>query len=223
MRGERLQAFVTAFPSILSDVGELLAWIGAACRESSEEDSHSYCKAAPSYINASSATQEDPWLYCEIAYTFRPVESLGLSENECWHLLFRNVSIADEFFVPKRLNGESGLEIPLALMVLLGDTPWADTFNNKFMLKGFSSSFVPKRILEGSILWHFQRDTDGAFLPYASGSGSCLKKNIVTSVDVAWLYQQRHFVGWTGNAEVHLGWPKITLTFTFTLLLMLDL
>lgn len=195
----------TSLPEILADIGELLAWLGAACRASPIVDNNCFCKVKPAFFKVGEPVKGDAIILCELDYTFFGLNIDPNSGDGCWAQLFRNVSVASGYSVPTRWNNEPGLEISTALMVLLGDTPWADAHNDNFMLKGFSSIFVPIKIQDGSVLWHYRRDPNINFIPYSEAKLSCIRKGIVTSADVSWVLQQRHFVGWTANAKMQLG------------------
>ena len=190
-------------PAIAADFGELMSWLGASCRASPFWNRYCSCVAKNRLTYKSGKFQ------CYLGYELIGLDVDTSSRDGCWRQLFRNVSIATGFLVPLRWNDERGLEISVPLMVSLGDTPWADAHNDCSMLKGFSSMFVPVEQFEGSIVWHYRREKEDEFISYSDAEMSCIKRSVVTTADVTWLHQQRHFVGWTAQAQTHLGWNRM--------------
>ena len=201
---DAVHIFASSTPAMLADLGELMSWLGASCRASPFENRHCSC-----VVKTRDKVGWFERFECRVDYDLVELDVDTGSSDGCWRKLFRNVSIASGFLIPQRWNGERGLEISVPLMVPLGDTPWADTHNNCFMLKGFSSMFVPVEQFEGSIVWHYRREKEDELISYSDAELSCIKRSVVTTADVTWLHQQRHFVGWTAQAQTHLGWNRM--------------
>jgi len=208
-----LEVEARAPPIILADLGELLTCLGAACRSSPFDNECCYCRPAIRVVSTDNvlerALREDTEnrnpLECLIQYEAEAVDWSSIDGTACWQSLVRNISIATGFYVPSRTNAECGLEMSLTLMVLLGGAPWADTFDNKLLLKGFSSAYVPVAAQEGSICWHFQHLDDGRFMSYSVADASCIDKAVIRDCDLSWLLSQRHYVGWTADSNCELG------------------
>ena len=193
----------------LIEVAEILAWLGAACRASPNEDEISYCR--PHLVPETS--NRDP--ACRLTYEFSKIgdQSKAVAGNgECWHHLFRNPTIAQGYPIPTRNSEEKGLEVSLNIMSVLGSTPWAIQFDRTLFLKGFSSLFAPMKRIGSSILWHFIANKDGRRISYNQGLSL---SPAADTIDWSALEVSRHFVGWTPSVDIFTG----TLTYipTFAL------
>jgi len=198
-----------ASPIMLAEIGELFAWLGAACRITLSSKKRYYYRPdvrlwreQPNHESHFFNTGDH--LQCQIWY--RCDETARDSKDQmCWEALMRGLCIATGFYICPRSHAEPGLEISLPLMALLGDTPWLDTFAGKLMLKGISSAFTPVTTQQGSICWHFEHHDDGRFMSYSVSDKSCISKGVVRDWDITWLLSQRHYVGWTICSRSGLG------------------
>lgn len=182
----------------LVSLGELLAWLGAACCSSPSPDDMQYREPC-------SVISSETIGLLDITYQNRAIEN---KEGEfCWRSLFRNSCVASEFPVRTRRHREPGLEIEPEMMITLGETDWITTFNKLFMLKGFSSVFVPTQHKAdiSTIYWHFIHTDDGSHLPFASAAKSCLGEEMFAGGDLQWMLGLRHFVGWAPHVHVRAG------------------
>ncbi|MCJ1466973.1 hypothetical protein MMC07_005595 [Pseudocyphellaria aurata] len=191
----------TGAACILAEIGEQLAWLGSACRASTQDDKLSYCTARIVQ------TQQTPKLSLTINFSHSEIEevSMPMHNGTCWHALFRNPVIAKGYPISARDLDEKGLEIPLNMMAGLSDATCATVFDGGLLIKGFSAGFVPTRAVQNSIVWHFHYNHDGSRLPY-SFARDCYPEGIaVESADRLYLANTRNFVGWTRAALTQLG------------------
>ena len=179
----------------LIEIGEVLAWIGAACRASSFDDDYQYCTPSVLGSEANDVTT------CRISFKFANPESLWPeveSNTQCWRNIFRNPTIAKGYPVQRRDHSEMGLEIPIDIAASLGQAMYATTFMGMFLLKGFCSAFVPQISTGTSIVWHYLVNLNSDRLSY----GEALRyQSQQTSIDISSLEGRRHFIGW--SSEVH--------------------
>lgn len=182
-------------------IAEQLCWLGAACRASS--DPHQPCRTKPFMRFDDTAKNANPTFIIRFDETFsngtvnQPKESL-----RCWELLFRNPSIADGFPAPVRSEQDVGMEIPLHMMADLGEVDRVVLYDDRLLLKGFCSMFIPTATTANSVTWHFMVNTGGSYLPFTDVSTIA---DQALPIDMASLAGCRHFVGWTPNAASFLG------------------
>ncbi len=185
-------------PDIIVDVVQQLAWMGSALRTSSD-DRVQYCE--PKLERALKAEGSEPAMF-NVTYE---MSSLGEEDRSCWFPLFTNPVIARGFPVPKRENGEQGLEVPLEMMAALGGARYVTAFEGGLVLKGFSTMFVPIQRHKQSIQWHLIQHSDGERMLYRQLGNECLRRAMLDEVNHESLRTTRAFLGWWKSSETHLG------------------
>lgn len=184
-------------PTALVEVGEVLIWLGAACRSGPELDRPSYCSTLLSFDGSPSV--------CSASYSFSSVPmSAGDhgGSDSCWHSLFRNPTIAKGYPVTARPSKEQGLEISLPMMISLGQSPFTAVFSGTTVLKGFHTAFAPMIKSGSSTVWHFLVNQDHRRLSYCSILAAARAHG---EMDHCSLETGRHFVGWTPSADICTG------------------
>jgi hypothetical protein len=172
------------------------AWLGAACKDSPRKDR--YCYSCPRIANLrqSSGTVE-----LDLEYSSNFPDSS--SDHSCWQDLCFGVSVAFGFPIRARGDNPQGMELSADAMIIIGGTDYATTHNKHFMLKGFSTMFLPTLRRAQSVLWHFICKIGGP-LSYSNDSIMSLSP-VAPVLDVDCLYNMRHFVGWVPKAEILTG------------------
>ncbi|RTE75703.1 hypothetical protein BHE90_009827 [Fusarium euwallaceae] len=149
--GGKLTISATGIPEFVAEIGEQIAWMGAALQLSP-------------YANKT-VTECTPFvddirpiegvLHCHIKFDFQPCqEQSGAVNGYCWHDMFRNAVIVRGFPILRRSESNTGLEMPLSLMALLTRTRYVEEFGWKMYIKGFSTMLVPTKRSDGMIYWH---------------------------------------------------------------------
>ena len=141
----------------LAEVTMQFAWLGAACRSSTDEHALALCSTAL-------IAEEMSHLTFKISFSLEKVIEKDSSNGICWHLLFRNPVIVQGIPTLNRPNHEKGLKAPIDMMIGLGMTERATTFDNCLVLKGFSTMFIPTNCTRSSTQWHFIRSLDNQYL-----------------------------------------------------------
>lgn len=130
---------------------------------------------------------------------------LPKDEQSCWVPLFANPVIAQGFPVPRRENGEKGLEIPLEMMAALGGARHLTEYKEGLVLKGHSAMFVPTKSYGSSVQWHFIRGNDDGRMSYQELKTQSIRRSPLSEVDYESARSARTFLGWWKYAETHLG------------------
>jgi len=189
----------------VAELGEQLAWLGAALRPSPSASAVAYCLADietyPMEYNVSSGFEG---VTCKIKYRFEEIQASPDEPGQCWHPMFANTVIVKGFPIRKR-NGSSqktGLEIPLDMMAALADTRYVQTFDSKLFIKGFSTMLVPTTRCndEEIVLWHLlYNKSPTERISYLD----CACEH--AEVTMAELETSRHVVGWCSEAVSRVG------------------
>jgi hypothetical protein len=190
----------------LADLGEQLAWLGAACQASKHEYTIQYM--VPEIV-----TKKSSVLSFEI--NFQPKELLPeeqIGKGTCWHRLVRNPVIASGFPILARNYDEKGLEIPVDMMAALVGENKATVFGDQLLIKGFSAMFVPTKQTPESILWHFLfRASEDERISYLAAKTECLERATIDTVDYQSLTTRRTFLGWASSTNLYTGRQALSL------------
>jgi hypothetical protein len=155
----------------VAEIGEQLAWLGAALRSSPYELGVAYCTPFISDIDNAphpvSGTTSWTDILCKIDFTVEEREEhLETSNGQCWHNMFRNPVVVKGYPIPRISESNTGLEIPLNMMAGLTRTQHANTFNRKLFIKGFSTMLLPTKHSGNLLIWHLLYNKDGSRISY---------------------------------------------------------
>ncbi|KAE9374285.1 hypothetical protein N431DRAFT_556628 [Stipitochalara longipes BDJ] len=204
IRDSIVVASVTGTESAISEIGQQLAWLGAALRPSPLE----YEMAHSTPLLTFSPGNKDASFKLTFQVTILEPEA-GLRNGSCWFSLFRNPIIVEGYPILARTNAEKGLEIPLNMMAGLSAASRATTFNGGVVIKGHSTMCCPTRRVKNSVLWHYIFNHDGSRLSYLSADVLCGRRALVPEVDAPLLEISRNFLGWTSSVEIQVGTKNV--------------
>ena len=188
-------------PSNLVQLGEILAWLGAACWASSCTNDIEYCAPSISISGFGSGSVNA----CKIRFIYEKtdVEDLSLPRDDlCWQKLFLNPAITKGYPVNYRKHNEKGIEIPIQMAAAVSHAQWVTTFGGLLVLKGVCSALIPVARFGSSIIWHYYINEDGKRISY----DDILKQKGAQGVlNLSSILSFKHFVGWTPEAHVMIG------------------
>ena len=190
------------------EFAEQLSWLGAACRSSVFDDR--LCRTIPTVQAQDRASTGSVRHAVLITYERVPVlesdSSPGIGSHDCWQALFRNPSVAHGFPLSRRHGHEQGAEIPLNMMIALGQAEMVVNYDGHTLIKGFSSVFKATSVTEHSVIWHFATSLDGSGIgSYMTYQDAIFDMNDPNNGEITSLACKRHFVGWTSSACSLLG------------------
>ncbi|KAH7175958.1 hypothetical protein EDB81DRAFT_615971, partial [Dactylonectria macrodidyma] len=196
-RKSHLDVQVEGTADAIAEIGEQIAWLGAALRQSCTESGLATCrpKIQTSVPSAGPAICTIRFAIEEISADTKPPGA-----GQCWHKLFQNPVVVGGYPIPRRTKYDSGLEIPLNIMSGLTKCPRINRFLGRHFLKGFSTALVPMKRLSDAILWHLYYSPDGSRLPYPD-----LDAMDHVDTDLKDLTRARHIVGWCSEAKFYAG------------------
>lgn len=186
----------------VAEIGQQLAWLGAALRSSPYEVGVGFC--TPSIL-----CQSQPGLQRNSVHTalfkidFQLEEPLTQDKSrngQCWQHMFRNLLAVNGYPILRRVEPGVGLEIPLDAIAAMTQTKWVDTFDEKLFIKGFSTMLVPTKRCGDLLIWHHLFHRDGSRMSYLDATLLHVE-NVSTST----LEQVRHVVGWHSEVKSYAG------------------
>ena len=205
IQGSSVVAVVSGTKPAIAEIGQQLAWLGAALR------------AAPSdhrmaYSTPKIAHNTGPMPSFNLSCRFAEVENFrpGVKPNgSCWRPLFRNSVIVQGYPILARFNHEKGLEIPLHLMVALGRAYRGADSIGGLVVKELSTMFCLTQRIKNSLLWHFVSSHDRKEMSYFSAESLHTGRDYSNhDVDTACLGRSRNFLGWASSVELQAGMVK---------------
>ncbi|KAJ0420501.1 hypothetical protein BJY00DRAFT_136689 [Aspergillus carlsbadensis] len=199
----------------ITEIGEQLAWVGAALRSAPLGSGVAYSKPYIHDIQQCNPYTDDgqrecvPRTGCKISFTIHPCQNPNEPENgACWHKLFRNPVLVPGFPIPHRPDRDTGLQIPLEMMTTLAQAQRPTLFQGKICFKGFSVILVPTKRAENCVLWHMLFNEDGSRISYSDDRIPGLPGLYPDGLRVADLHTATHILGWCSHAEDLTGSPR---------------
>ncbi|TVY48628.1 hypothetical protein LOCC1_G003111 [Lachnellula occidentalis] len=193
---------VTGTAPAIAEIGQQLAWLGAALRGAPYTDTMAYC--APK-IGISPGSPLNFQLSFQVD-NFEQIPPGEVPNGSCWRRLFRNPIVVRGSPILARSGGERGLEIPLNMMAGLGQATRVTNFDGGLIIKGSSSMFYPTQRIQNSVLWHFLVNENGERMSYLSAEGY---RASIHDIDATCLERSRNFLGWASSVEIHAGGKEI--------------
>ncbi|KAI1457381.1 hypothetical protein F4805DRAFT_457755 [Annulohypoxylon moriforme] len=194
IKGPSVSVNVSGIQEFVVEIAEQLAWLGAALRSSPFDVGVAH--STPNMYPTDSTVGANEDLRFAINYLIDDGVMESLNRNgQCWHSLFVNPIIVHGFPILNRLELNTGLESPLAMLVTLARARYVDTFKSKVFIKGFSTMLVPTKQSKDLLIWHLLYNQDpNERISYLD----CGLEH--ADIDINALEHYRHVLGWCSNA-----------------------
>lgn len=193
----------------VAEIGQQLAWLGAALRLSPSQVGAATCspfiKSTSLKPSASLAVVGGQLplieLYCKIDFK---IEELATDREsvagKCWHDMFLKPLIVSGYPILTRSKRGLGNEMSLNMIAEFTGSYKAVEFNNTVYIKGLSAMVVAKEVIDDLIIWHYLFNSKGEHISYLDD-----KQQATQTISLQQLETARHVVGWTENCEYHAG------------------
>jgi hypothetical protein len=202
--GQRTVIGVVGVADSIAEVAQQLAWTGAALQ------------CAPANVgqglySCSSNITSTAWKLNEhgseliIDMDFK-MEKLTIGSNglgDCWHKMLRTPVLVKGFPILAKSIEESGIEMPLDIMACLTGSHRVIEFDEKVVLKGFSTMLTAVKRTEGFLIWHYTFHADKSRIPFFEAASP---EN--DNIHLGLLESSRHIIGWCSSARYHTGKPS---------------
>ncbi|CAG9983193.1 unnamed protein product [Clonostachys byssicola] len=207
VRNSKLLAESYGVAATIAEIGEQLAWLGAAMKTPPEQSGVFYCTPTISMLqkdlhwSQSQAKPRSPGISCKITIDVEKIPVTPATNGQCWQAVFKAPVIVRGYPIPQRGEWNTGLEIPLDIMAMLAQALELQEFNDKICLKGFSTMLVPVRRSGDIVFWHLLYKRDGSRISYLDNDLD--QDQEVGRLDL--LENKRHVLGWCSRAKLVIG------------------
>ncbi|KAK3991528.1 hypothetical protein QBC44DRAFT_236762 [Cladorrhinum sp. PSN332] len=191
----------------IADIGEQLAWLGAALRSAPlSAPKVVYCipyvdvtQPSPGPPTDIHKRDEDQVIHCSLKFRFEDYETALPTQQygDCWHAMFNYPVIVRGFPILKRSPActGAGLEMPLNMITALAGTNCIDRFGLNTFIKGFSAMVVATEKHDDLVIWHYFYNENGGRISYLDH-----KITLGPTVTFSELESCRHVVGWCADS-----------------------
>lgn len=200
----------TGTSSSIVEIGQQLAWLGAALRSSPFEAKVTLCSPIIriSQLGSTSSpfkAQIEPSamvnICCMIEYEINECSlSMNGASGQCWHNMVRNPVMVSGYPILAKHERGLGLEMPLNMIAKLGGSERANEFDGKVFIKGFSSMLIATKLAKDLLTWHYFYDHDGERISYLDHA-----LQSVDNISMSQLHKYRHIVGWSSECMYYAG------------------
>lgn len=128
--------------------------------------------------------------------------------GQCWHKIFNNPVVVTGYSIFRRPESarDTGLKIPLDMMMALADASVPITYQGRTIVEGHSTALVPTRQMDGLTVRHFVQNEPGDRISINDPRLQCYEP-----FDASVLVGKRHILGWCEKA-ISLTGMEIVLT-----------
>ncbi|KAK7963565.1 Pfs domain protein [Apiospora saccharicola] len=208
----------SGLPYHVAEIGEILAWITAALRQSPDRTTVTACRPVVSSIlprtsgglNPDEGTDAITTAVCNIGVTFRALDPCELEpDSRCWLGIVRNPVIVDGYPIPRRSLNSSGLEVSIEIMISLANARYIVDFNRRTFFKGFSTMLVVTQVSKSIVFWHLCYNADRSYISYEDSRAPRVSENSSSlALDHGRILGSRHILGWCRNVDCLAGTPR---------------
>ncbi|KAF2494968.1 hypothetical protein BU16DRAFT_462498 [Lophium mytilinum] len=188
----------------VTEIAQQFAWLGAALRSSSFDSGVAVCSPFVQNTRVGSTTAQFQSRLVELSCNIDfPIQLLANEEalpGQCWHGMFRNPVMVQGFPISTKHAHELGLEMPLNMIAKLTAADYANEFDSRVFIKGYSAMLVATRVAKDLMIWHYLYNRSGKWISY-------LDNHIPKSDDISLLQldSSRHVVGWSSDCSYYAG------------------
>ena len=197
------------------EIGEQIAWLGAALRSSPSDVEIADCQSSIRRI-ADSKSLDDTGsraliptlIHCEIYYSLHLRDDCTTAENgQCWQNLLGNPVVVRGFPIRRRCEIYRGLEIPLDVIAALANAQRVTRFQEQLIIKGFSTLLVAVKEVQNTMVWHLLYNADGSHISYTDPRVRYAVGTNLEPTSTPALETSRHILGWCSNVNNYVGAP----------------
>lgn len=189
---------VSGSEDFIITVAQQLAWLAAACRESTGE--LMYCYVEFSEVDHAQWDNFIPEF--QVAFELAPLEPE--SQRSCWNMIVGNSVLVAGFPIAQRPAGIVGLAISLEILGALVGVPLATRYAGGYVLKGRLYMFVPVERRGDSVQWHLIQKPQGR-IRYRDVEELCPHRILFNELDEEALWSTEAFLGWCPEVVNNLG------------------
>lgn len=187
----------------VAEVGEALAWLGAAMRSPTSDCKVSSCR--PGICLRNEQPDQISWNIMFPMVELSDTLNSPSAKGTCWTGLFRDAVLVEGFPIPRKPSGLLGLEMPLNMISALVGSKRITRFAGCLFIKGFSTILVLTKRTESVCSWHLVFTENGDHISYDDARLASISKVQTDTINIHELENDRHIVGWCSNVQVLTG------------------
>jgi hypothetical protein len=211
--GTQFMPEVLGLAESIAEIGDQLAWLGAAFHSPIDDARVSIVRASVSELKSKNRTSQPS--FCTIAFDLQALYDTPTRLNgQCWQELFGSPVIVSGYPIPRRPRDGIGLETSLDTMAGLLGTDRINIFRDQISIKAFAMMLFPTKYFENIIVWHLLW-SDGPRVSYLEGRD--LHKESLSITD---LENGRHIIGWCTDFRYLTGNKSLSTMFLEESMLM---
>jgi len=195
----------------IAEIGEQLAWLGAALRSAPTDDLSMSCTPKVwMYVNRNHAANIPPKEedLCEVRFDLHIRDANRSIQGSCWRGLFRSPVTVSGFPIRRRQNSvaEAGAQIPLEIASALINSNMLIKWAGTTYLKGFSALLAMTKVVGETVFWHLVYNSNGSYISYEDPRVPRWPES-ADPVLLEALTNPCHIVGWCDRIVNHAGMP----------------
>ncbi|OJJ95115.1 hypothetical protein ASPACDRAFT_48219 [Aspergillus aculeatus ATCC 16872] len=148
----------------IAEIGEQVAWMASALRTCPSEGTVAHGKLIVHTTRPRNGDHNPQAAFLfELTVELREsIKSMEPLNGQCWHRLMASPVVVEGFPIRRRPSHASeGLEIPLGMLAQLVDTTRVSRFDQKTLLKGFTSMAIVTGYSQNVVSWHLTQENQG--------------------------------------------------------------
>ncbi|KAL6796850.1 hypothetical protein J3E68DRAFT_426395 [Trichoderma sp. SZMC 28012] len=208
--GRYMEVEVVGTIRSIAEIGEQIGWLATTFRSQLQDSEIFFCypeitnfQANDSEESQSMENEFEQSFLCRInVATYQIRANLPGFNGQCWQQMFNNPVVVTGYPITPRkdLNTGVGLELPFDMMTTLADARYLTTFEDRTLVKGFSTVLIPTAIHGSIILWHLLVNESGTRISYQDPR---IEQAIL--IEPGNFNGARHILGWCMNAQNNIG------------------
>ncbi|KAL6820888.1 hypothetical protein J3E69DRAFT_373784 [Trichoderma sp. SZMC 28015] len=205
MREKTFNVEVIGTAHLIADIAAQLGWLAATLALSIVRGVIPFCYPDINSFRANPRHGFRKSFFCRINVATKEMKpNLPDVNGQCWHRVFNNPIIVTGYPILARTNSgpETGLELPLGMMIDLSNCEYLTTWKGTTLIKGFDGVLIPTKMQNNVIIWHLLVGEHGQRMSYLDPR---IKEGIFVAPEI--LSNSRHFLGWVANAQNIIGSP----------------
>lgn len=202
--GHRTVVGVVGVADSIAEVAQQLAWTGAALQSAPTDVGQGLYSCSSSITSTAwKLNEQGSELIIEMDFKMEKSTVGSNMLGHCWHKMLKSPVLVTGFPILAKSIDESGIEMPLDIMACLTGSHRVIDFDEKVVLKGFSTMLTAVKRTEGFLIWHYTFHADKSRIPFLEATPP---EN--DNIHLGLLESSRHVIGWCSSARYHTGKPN---------------
>ncbi|PVI02799.1 hypothetical protein DM02DRAFT_612609 [Periconia macrospinosa] len=194
----------------IAEIGEQLAWLGAAVRSTPNSTTLSSCVPLLRNLTVETFAKGPPIAKFRLDYkTIYPeIPDTAPLNGRCWHNLFYNPVLVEGYPLLSRSEASMGIEMSLDLAAVLMGVERIYQYDGVIVLKSFCAMLVATKKVTDIVVWHLLLNKTGKHMSFADVSQCGLIDSSLSRNGLAAFQPLRNVIGWCSTVSAFTGSPS---------------